>query len=326
MDTKRQARDTSKPTVGFCGLDAVVPCLDEQWVNLHRKRPRYLYHYTNAQGLLGMLQSNRIWATNSRFMNDPTEIRYATRLVRELVIESQLLKGNAPWLKKVKDWVNNFLDGYENQAKVYIACFCTQGDLLSQWRGYGAVGGGYALGLIGKHIGSQEITSFDKPEPILRKVIYDRRTQERLIGDWLKGLSRVEQALQKNPRQLAAQQREFQFFWSFNMFLSECMNCFKDPAYWEEQEWRIIQFGRVSGQDVIKAAFRSGRTHIVPYTELDLRPIKGPYRGKLPLKLIRYGPTLEPQVTERSLSLLCEAYGYNERRLTIKRSGVPFNG
>jgi len=42
--------------------------------------------------------------------------------------------------------------------------------------------------------------------------------------------------------------------------------------------------------------------------------------------VVQYGPTLDPRVTERSLRLLCEAYGYNERRLTIKRSGVPFNG
>ena len=115
-------------------LDAATPQLAEQWVSLHRKRPRYLYHYTSAQGLLGILQSNRIGATNSRFMNDPTEIAYATRLVRE-VMESELLKEDARWLKKVKDSVNDFLNEYENNAKVYIACFCTQGDLLSQWRG-----------------------------------------------------------------------------------------------------------------------------------------------------------------------------------------------
>ena len=97
-------------------LDKVIPRLTEQWVSLHRKRPRYLYHYTNAQGLLGMLQSNRIWATNSRFMNDPTEIGYATRLVRE-VIESELSQGNARWFHEVRDWINGFLDEYKIMPK-----------------------------------------------------------------------------------------------------------------------------------------------------------------------------------------------------------------
>ena len=326
MNSKRKVRGNPKPTVSDCDLDAVWPHLAEQWVSLHRKRPRYLYHYTNAQGLLGMLQSKSIWATNSRFMNDPTEIGYATRLVREVVEQSELLKGNAPWVKRLRDWVNGFLVDYEQGAKVYIACFCPEGDLLSQWRGYGAVGGGYALGFVGRHIGAQELTSLDKPEPILRKVIYDRRTQQGLVRDWLEGVFRVEQELRKHPGQLAAQQRSFQLLFAFSMFLSECMNCFKDPAYWEEQEWRIIQFGRVGDREVIKAAFRPGRTHIVPYTALDFSQGKGPYQGKLPLRLICYGPTLEPKVTERSLRLLCEAFNYNERHLTIKRSGVPFNG
>ena len=98
MSAKRKAHDAHELTVSKHDLDTVTPRLAEKWVSLHRKRPRYLYHYTNAQGLLGMLQSNRIWATNSRFMNDPTEIAYATSLVRE-IMESVLLKEDTRWLK-----------------------------------------------------------------------------------------------------------------------------------------------------------------------------------------------------------------------------------
>jgi Protein of unknown function (DUF2971) len=303
-------------------LDAVTSRLTEQWVSLHRKRPRYLYHYTNAQGLLGMLQSNRIWATNSRFMNDPTEIAYAIGLVRK--VESELEKKGGRWLDELK--LSRILHEYEKNAKVYIACFCREGDLLSQWRGYGAVGGGYGLGFSGRHLGAQEVTTFAKPEPILRKVIYDRPMQERLVWDWLDGLSMLARARRRNPRQAKPRQL-FDIAWAtFNMFLSECLNCFKDPAYREEQEWRLIQFGRVNFQDVLKASFRTGGSRVVPYVELDFRLARGPQRGKLPLKVIRYGPTLDPKVTERSLRLLCDAYGYNERHLTIRRSGVPFTG
>ena len=325
MSANRKARNTHKAIVSERDLDTVTRRLAEQWVSLHRKRPQYLYHYTNAQGLLGMLQSNRIWATNSRFMNDPTEITYATHLVRE-IMGSALLKEDTRWLGKLKDQVSTFLNEYENNAKVYIACFCTRGDLLSQWRGYGAVGGGYAIGFSGKHIGAKEITSFDQPEPILRKVIYDRLMQERLVSDWLRGLSILAQARRKKPKQTKANQRFNEAWGTFQMFLSECLNCFKDPAYREEQEWRVIQFGRSAMRDVLKASFRSAGARVIPYVELDFRLAKGPYRGKLPAKLISYGPTLDPRVAERSLRLLCEAHGYSERRLTIRRSGVPFTG
>src|SRR5947207_13931034 len=87
------------------------------------------------------------------------------------------------------------------------------------------------------------------PSPILRKVIYDRPMQGRLVRDWLDGLSMLARARRRNPRQAKPRQL-FDIAWAtFNMFLSECLNCFKDPAYREEQEWRLIQFGRVNFQD-----------------------------------------------------------------------------
>lgn len=305
-------------------LDSVTSRLTEQWVGFHRKRPRYLYHYTNAQGLLGMLQSRRVWATDSRFLNDPTEISYAIRVVREVM--SGVLKDDPRGLKALSRSISDLLAEYEANAKVYIACFCPKGDLLSQWRGYGAVGGGFALGFSARHLGAHEITSFEKPEPILRKVIYDRRTQQQLVGDWLRGLGLLERARHKAPNAVRAQRRSNDAWGTFNMFLSECLNCFKDPAYREEHEWRVIQFGRVAFRDVLTASFRAGGSRVVPYVELDLRPAKGRYRGELPLRVVRYGPTLDPRVTERSLRLLSEAHGFDERRLTIKRSGVPFVG
>jgi len=299
--------------------------LDEQWLSLHRKRPQYLFHYTNAQGLLGMLQSNRIWATNCRFMNDPTEIAYGIHLVREISQSVWPKKDTKGW-SELKDILSLRLKRFE-KSKVYIACFCAAGDLLSQWRGYGAVGGGYSIGFSAREIGVERL-NFREPVPpkaILRKVIYDRRTQERLITDWLRGVSVLEQARLKNPSGPAVQ--SFMYLWgNFNTYLCEFLICFKDTAYREEQEWRVIQFGTVKEVDVLKASFRTGGAHAIPYVELDFTLVKGPYRGKLPAQLIRYGPTLDPLVTERSLRLLCEACGYTERHLTIKRSGVPFTG
>src|SRR5882724_8885709 len=104
MNAKRKVHSSDKRILSELDLDAVTPRLTEEWVSLHRRRPRYLYHYTNAQGLLGMLESKRIWATNSRFMNDPTEIGYAIRLVRE-VMES-VLKEDARWLNQVRKSVS----------------------------------------------------------------------------------------------------------------------------------------------------------------------------------------------------------------------------
>ena len=66
----------------------------------------------------------------------------------------------------------------------------------------------------------------------------------------------LEQAKRKN--QAKTRQRLDEAWGTFHMFLSECLTCFKDPAYREEQEWRVIQFGRVNFRDVLKASFRTG--------------------------------------------------------------------
>ncbi len=34
-----------------------------------------IWHYTDAQGFRGIIESNEIWMTNARFVNDKTELR-----------------------------------------------------------------------------------------------------------------------------------------------------------------------------------------------------------------------------------------------------------
>ena len=58
------------------------------WTKLHGDPPPTLHHYTTGQGLLGMLQAGRLWATNAHFMNDPKEITYAADIVQRAVREA----------------------------------------------------------------------------------------------------------------------------------------------------------------------------------------------------------------------------------------------
>jgi hypothetical protein len=38
--------------------------------------PAILYQYTDATGLMGILQSGAVWATDARFLNDAAELEY----------------------------------------------------------------------------------------------------------------------------------------------------------------------------------------------------------------------------------------------------------
>lgn len=67
-------------------------------------------HYTSIDSVFAILDGDSFWAANVRFSND--------------AMEERMLK----------------LDGMEDRDD-YIVCFCTQEDILSQWRGYCHNGG-----------------------------------------------------------------------------------------------------------------------------------------------------------------------------------------
>ena len=49
--------------------------------------PAIAYHYTDAAGLVGMLSTHKVRATEFRFLNDRSEVRHTLNLVRDLLNE-----------------------------------------------------------------------------------------------------------------------------------------------------------------------------------------------------------------------------------------------
>jgi hypothetical protein len=74
-------------------------------------------------------------------MNDQTEIAHAARFLSEELDAGENASGSLPALLAARE----ILGTLHNFVEVYAACFCTDGDLLSQWRGYTGRGGRYAL-------------------------------------------------------------------------------------------------------------------------------------------------------------------------------------
>src|SRR5215216_3035907 len=96
-----------------------------------------IYHYTTIPGLIGIVTHCELWASDCQFLNDGSELSYA----RDIFF-AELQKLGTPRIEE---------EGYVppgrslQNFRMFITCFCEDGDLLSQWRGYGA-DQGYALG------------------------------------------------------------------------------------------------------------------------------------------------------------------------------------
>lgn len=129
-----------------------------------------LYHYTTWEGLQGILETQTLWATNYRYLNDYSEINLfkdkfisliqpcAAEAIQELIKKfpkgNQIIheKGGLPHV--VQHEVGVLIDAWYKALgnEIYILSFCGQSEnpnvikngLLSQWRGYGT-GGGAAL-------------------------------------------------------------------------------------------------------------------------------------------------------------------------------------
>jgi hypothetical protein len=68
-----------------------------------------------------------------------------------------------------------------DEANICTVSFCTEPDLLNQWRGYTGSGTGYAIGFYSR--GLKEIARDNAC--LLGKCIYEKATQEQIISDSL---------------------------------------------------------------------------------------------------------------------------------------------
>jgi len=117
------------------------------------KSEKILYHYTSLEGLLGIIESKSIWATNVLYLNDASELNYALKLLSDEVND---IKGEIPldanWLAKLSFFDNLILNIDEIilhplNFGFFICSFSEEKDLLSQWRGYCPGGIGFSVGI-----------------------------------------------------------------------------------------------------------------------------------------------------------------------------------
>ena len=207
-----------------------------------------LHHYTTAEGLQGIIESGVLFATSAYYLNDSGEMEYGCRMFAS-ILETWVKDHpsddsfGGKLLKLLFYQFSDLTQMRDILARVYVACFCEKGNLLSQWRAYGQ-SGGYSLGFF--HLTLPEY-KVDHPqfEVSLQQVIYNELTQkgllQTLIADGLPQLSRpefTERFESLTPRGQAAALLFFTRTWHY-MAMIEIVR-FKHPAFDVEQEWRLV--------------------------------------------------------------------------------------
>ncbi len=285
-------------------------------------RGEVVYHYTAPSGLLGILNSDELWASSAIALNDLSEMTYGLDVLREAAANRADAPSELLHALVDKDAFAPLRDSAN------VLCASTNGDSLNQWISY-AGRQGYAIGIrtegrLAKRLRDGQETTAPPSRATdgallgmnaWYRVVYDRSDQVRIVSGLLDFC--VEHELLRDgslPHTTHA-------IAIFGVLITQ----FKHKAFKDEREVRFIT-GR---SDEAEEEFRAGPYGIVPYTRL-LATGENEYDStrptgmKLPLASVTIGPTNEDEraLVVQSTERLLAAKGYENVR--VETSSAPY--
>lgn len=272
--------------------------------------PSHVYHYTNSTGLIGILESKKIWATNIRFLNDINEVIEATKTAKEILIEKSAASGG----ERKKRLFNSMLENIDEVAShIYVCSFSADGNSLSQWRAYcPPTGGGYALGIPGPQL--REVAK--KSGWIFVKCIYENEKKVQVIREIIDSF--VED-FEKNHKSESSELTE-RVALNFKLHLLGISGVIKNKAFENEKEWRLIS-PILSNEDGV--CFRQGKSGIIPYSTFELLEQDNQI-NKNQIKLV-IGPTPQNDSESRQAArYILSRYLKNTSGESLSR--IPYKG
>lgn len=296
----------------------------DMWLVKHQlPDEKLLYHYTDLDGLRGILKTRSFWCGHHSTFNDPMEIQYGKKLISDLISERKEDEEN-PNIKEFYKSASLYVNAFGLSIHhAFISCFCEDGDLLSQWREYSDNGGGYCLGLEFSNQTMIETKTDNIPSDNkikLRKVIYKREEQEELINNLLDlALNGLREVFNKIP----AEQHNYtasSIGGEVSNLLIDLMLAFKHEAFDSEQEWRLVIVFR-DNFEAEDLKFRESQTRIIPYRECFVYNRNGDDLI-FPINKVRYGPSADQSQVKSTLQLYLNYMATTDHECNIQIPNV----
>ena len=259
--------------------------------------PQVLYHYTNREGLLGILSKGHIWASNIKYLNDASEFIYAREFFTDKLTGIRNRIGKEPHIS-ILDNAIKLIRNYN--SSVFSFSLSKNGDQLSQWRSYCSPSNGYAIGfnapLLHKRISKIQNARF-------QPVSYTENQQWEIFNQIEASVVRKYRDSKNNILSRAL----FREFIKIAPFL-------KDYSFSEEDEWRIVINLRSSANKNI--LYRASKSLLVPYIPINILSKK-----TIPVCKIIIGPSPHPELEKEAVMNLCHKYGI---QADIFNSEIPY--
>jgi hypothetical protein len=256
--------------------------------------------------LVGIVDSKVLWATHVSFLNDAVEIRHAIELLRSRISDlmSEATGTREKCLTQLREWLHH---GFIYNHLLFICSFTTDGNLLSQWRGYCPPGKGVSVGFNPDAL----VAAADAQGFYVTRCVYERQNQVPLMDEILDAIVATADDLgEAPPSKQHPTQSYYGAFERHEDLLLKTAARIKHPAFAEEGEWRAIsKVGRKLNDPALR--FREGASRLIPYIEFAL-PCKD--KNALSLEHVYVGPSTEPQLAFSSVDWFLTKHGAGPKK------------
>lgn len=270
--------------------------------------PFELYHYTTQTGIMGVLESDSLWATKIHYLNDSVEFKLALSIAEGILQEK--LESSGELSNKLRCLLSNLHT--IRKINVCVVSLSTKRDLLSQWRAYGGKNGGFSIGFNSTTLTEQaEAQGF-----YLVKCIYSESEQRRVIGNLIEECLAEDFNMTQGyedperPRTIVM----LPTGGDFTKKLISIAPAIKNKSFEEESEWRLVS---ENGINIRSLSFREGTSTLIPYFSLKLGE-KSDY-----LSSVTVGPTIHQELAKDVAVLLLGKYDFG-RNCTVHETEIPF--
>lgn len=296
-----------------------------------KPKEQTFFHYTSFEAGFSMLSANteyvEIWPSHLLYSNDSEEYKEGIALIKEIFRTYKDL-----FSKKNKDDFFSILDSKDAVEKeVYIMCFSTEGDSLTQWKHYGR-GCGLAIQF---NLNHNEVRfsglSTDKKENSNKeqlypvgpfKVIYRITEKKNIINKVIKNTIATYKEIENQD------EKDRLMLNGLKTLVGFCP-LFKHESFIKEDESRLI-FRPFYVNDEFKEIpklihYRQANGREKPYLKLQIYPRQEDKNIKL-IKKIYVGPGYNQEIVLNALKHLANRKPniISSEKDKIKKSKIPF--
>lgn len=267
---------------------------------LNTNPDRILYHYTRLDGLLGIVKSKSLWASNIYYFNDASEITYASDIFKKVILnrKNKVDEKQEYFLNEFDNW----LDTFSHTIHQYFVFSLTEkGDLLSQWRGY-TKGRGVSIGFEPNAL----VRKIEKQGLKIVKCIYKIPEQEGLAEEFLNEIIIAfnNENLDYKNKPHPPKKKYRGLLEKFRGKILQIFSVIKNPSFSEEQEWRIIS-KYYTRHTIPNIKYREGISMLVPYIEID---ISSEETKETMFHKVYVGPTQNTSLSHASLATFLSSF------------------